>query len=103
MSLVGLFLPLFCVVDMETSKALMPAARMLMMPNRLLIVPGVEHTVQIIGSICACRGSMVLQRFVSQRVYGAAKESHNDRTRNTLKTPPVHISGVRHLKARFLV
>ena len=48
-SLVGLFLPLFCVVDLETSKVLMPAPRELMVLNRLLIVPGVEHAVQIFG------------------------------------------------------
>ena len=48
-SLDGLFLPLFCIRDQETSNDLMPAAGKLMMLSRLLIVPGVEHTVQIIG------------------------------------------------------
>ena len=33
---VGLFLPLFCVVDLETSNGLMPAAGELMMLSRLL-------------------------------------------------------------------
>ena len=55
MSLVGLFLPLFCVVVLETSNGLMPAAGELMMLSRPPIVPGVEHaTGQIIGPICAC-------------------------------------------------
>ena len=77
-SLVGVFLPLFCVVDLETSNGLMPAAGELMMLNRLLIVPGVEHAMQNIGvNLCLLilrtRGSMVLQG------------SHNERTRNALK------------------
>ena len=65
-SLVGLFLKLFCVVDLETSNGLMPTAGELMMLSRLLIMPGVEHSVQI-SSIDLCllvlrlRGSMVLQ------------------------------------------
>ena len=37
-SLVGMFLPLFCIVDLETSNGLMPAAGELMILNRLLIV-----------------------------------------------------------------
>ena len=45
-SLVGMFLPLFCVVDLETSNGLMPAARELMMLTRLLILPGVEHAMR---------------------------------------------------------
>ena len=66
-SLVGLFLALSCVVDLETSYDFMPAAGELMMLSRLLIVPGVEHAVQIIGvDLCLLglrlRGSMVLQR-----------------------------------------
>ena len=40
-SLLGMFLPLFCVVNLETSNGLMPEFMIL---NRLLIVPGVEHT-----------------------------------------------------------
>ena len=48
-SLVGMFLPLFCVVDLETSNSLMPAAEELMMLNRLLIVPGLEHAMRNIG------------------------------------------------------
>ena len=47
-SLVSMFLPLFCVVDPDTSNGLMPAARKFMMVNRLLIDPGVEHAMQII-------------------------------------------------------
>ena len=44
----------------------------------------------------ACNGQFVLARAEEQRVYGAAKESHNEHAGNTLKTPPVHISGRRH-------
>ena len=47
-SLVGLFLPLFYVVDLETSNGLMPASGERMMLSRLLWVPGVELAVQII-------------------------------------------------------
>ena len=39
--LVSMFLPLFCVVDLETSNGLMSAAEEHMMLNRLLVVPGV--------------------------------------------------------------
>ena len=44
----------------------MPAAEELMMLSRLLIMPGVEHAVQIIGvdlclPVLRPRGSMVLQ------------------------------------------
>ena len=65
-SLVGLFLPLFCVVSPEISNDLMPAAGELMMLSRLLVVPGVEHAVQIIGvNLCSLvlmpRASTVLQ------------------------------------------
>ena len=58
----------------------MPAAKELMTLNRLLIVPGwcrarnAEHL-----------GQFELARAEAQRVYGAAKESNNDCTRNTLK------------------
>ena len=56
--MVGLFLPLFCVVDMKTINAIMLI--------RQLIMPGVEHAVQIIGvDLCLLvlrpRGSTVLQ------------------------------------------
>ena len=65
-SLVGMLLPLFCVVDLERSNGLMPAARELTMLNRLLIVPGVAHAMLNIGvNLCLLvlrsRGSMVLQ------------------------------------------
>ena len=49
-SLVGLLLPLFSVVDRETSNGLMAAAEELIMLSRLLIV----HPVRPFGSICAC-------------------------------------------------
>ena len=75
-SFVGMFLPLFCVVYLETSNGLMLAAVELMMLNSLLIVPGVEHAMRNIGvNLCL----LVL------RAYGAARESHNERTRNSLK------------------
>ena len=65
--LVGLSLPLFSIVYLETSNGLNPAAGELMMLSRLLIVPGIEHTVQIIGvNLCSLvpnlKGSMVLQK-----------------------------------------
>ena len=65
-SLVGMFLPLFCVVHLETSNGLMPAAGDLTMLSRLLIEPGVEHAMRNIGvNLCLIvlrsRGSMVLQ------------------------------------------
>ena len=64
-----MFLPLFCVVDLETSNGLMPAAGELMLRAR-----NAEHC-----------GQFVLARAEAQRVCGAARESHNERTRNTLK------------------
>ena len=72
-SLVGLFLPLFCVVDLETNNGLMPAAGELMMLSRLLIMPGVEQAVQSIGvDLCLLvlrpRGSMVLQGMDAPRI-----------------------------------
>ena len=66
-SLVGMSLSLFCVVDLETSNCLMPAAGELAMLNKLLIMSG------------------VLARAEAQRVYGAARESHNELTSNTRK------------------
>ena len=65
-SLVGMFLPLFCVLDLERSNGLMPAARELTMLNRLLIVSGVEHAMLNIGVnlgllILRPRGCIVLQ------------------------------------------
>ena len=51
-----LFLPLFCIVDLEASNGLIPAARELMMLRRLLIVPCVKQarSADHLGSICAC-------------------------------------------------
>ena len=51
----------------------MPSAGVLMMLNRLLFMPGVAY----------CR--FVLARTEAQRDYGAATESHNENTRNTLE------------------
>ena len=48
-SLVSMIPPLFYVVDLEISNGLMPAARDLMMLSRRLIVPGVKHSMHIIG------------------------------------------------------
>ena len=47
--MLGVFQPLCFVVDLETKNGLMPAAGELMMLNRLLIVPGLEHAMLIIG------------------------------------------------------
>ena len=96
-SLAGLFLQLFCLVDLEMSNGLMPAAGELMMLSRLLILPGEEHAVQIIDvDLCFLvlrpRLSMVLE------------ESHIMNARRILwSTPPVHIRGGKHLKAWSLV
>ena len=46
---VGMFLQLFCVIDLETSTGLMSASREPVILNRLLIVPGVEHAMLNIG------------------------------------------------------
>ena len=68
---------MFCIVDLETSNGLMSAARELMMLNRLLIVC-LSHAMLNIGvNLCL----LVLR----PEVYGAARESHNELTRNTLK------------------
>ena len=60
-----MFLPLFCVVDLDTTNGLMPAAGEFVMLNRLLIVPIVEQAMWNIGvTLCLLvlrpRGSMVL-------------------------------------------
>ena len=78
-SFVPMFLPLFCVIDLETSNGFMRATDELMMLNRLLMVPGVK------GCNAEHLGQFVLARPEAQRVYGAARESHNKRTKNTLK------------------
>ena len=62
--MVGLFLILFGVVDLETSNSLMPAVGEPLMLSLLLIVPGIEH-------------AFVLARAEAQRVYAAGKESNN--------------------------
>ena len=61
-SLVGMYLPLFCIVDLETYNVLMPDVGELMMLNRLLIVPAVEHAtgVNLCMLLLRPRGSMVL-------------------------------------------
>ena len=88
-----MLLPLF-LVDLETSNGLMAAAKELMTLNRLLIVPGwsrernAEHL-----------GQFELARAEAQRVYGAAKESHNDCTRNTLKRSTLWRNPTCHLVA----
>ena len=65
-SLIGMFQQLFCIVDLETSNGLMKAAGELMMLNRLLIMPGVEHTIlNIVVNLCLLvlrpSGSLALQ------------------------------------------
>ena len=63
-----LFLQLFCTVDLEMSKGSMPAARELMMLSRLLILPGDELTVQIIGvNLCL----LVLRPKLSTVLHGS--------------------------------
>ena len=58
---------LFCVVDLETSNDFMPAAGERMILSRRLVVPGVEHAMQIIWGSILCllvqrhKGSVVLQ------------------------------------------
>ena len=96
-SLVGLYLPLFCVVDLETTNGLMRAAGELMMISRLLIVPGVEHAVQIV----AVDLSMLLLRPRESMVLHG---SHIMNAPGILRsTPSVHISGGRHLGSIFAV
>ena len=76
----GMFPPLFCLVNLETSNGLMPSAGELMMLSRLL-------------NYCAwCRecnadhwGTFVLARAEAQRVNCAARESYNKRTSNCPK------------------
>ena len=59
----GMFPPLFCVVDREGSNGLMPSFGELMMPSRRLIGPGVEHAMQVIGSvIISCRAQWLALR-----------------------------------------
>ena len=62
-SLVGMFLPQFCIVNLEKSNGLIPAAGELMILNRLLIVP---------AWCTACKaehwGQFVLARAEVQRV-----------------------------------
>ena len=75
----------------------MPTARKLMMVSRLLIMPSAKHAVQIIEvDLCLFElrpsGSMVLQ------------ESHIINAPGIFRnTPPVHIRGGKHFKARSLV
>ena len=96
-SLVGLFLPPFCVVDLETSNDFDVSCRR-----------AYDAKQTAYRTWCRARSSnhyirFVLARAEAQRVYGAARESHNEYIRNTLSTLPVHISGGRHLKARSFV
>ena len=61
--LLGLFLPLFCIVDLETSNGLMLAAGEVMMLSRLLIMAGVVQiiVVNLCSFVLRPRGSTVLQ------------------------------------------
>ena len=96
-SLAGLFLQLFCIVDLEISNGLMPAAGELMMLRRLLILPDEEHAVQIIGFYLCF---LVLRPRLSMVLLG----SHIMNSPGILwRTRPVHISGGKHLKAQSLV
>ena len=85
-SLVGLCLPLFCVVYLETSNGLMPAVGELMMLDR----PGVEHSMLNIGfNLCLFvlrpRGSLVQQGSQIMKAPWILS-----------CTPPVYISCGRH-------
>ena len=78
------------IVDLETLNGWMPAARELMMVNRLVIMPGVEHAMSNIGvNLCLVvlrpKGSMVLEESRIMSGPGILRS-----------TPPVHISGGRH-------
>ena len=73
-SFLGLFLPLFCVVNLETSTGLMPAAG--------------EHVAYHAWCRACCADHLfrfVFARAEAQRVYGTARKSNNESTRNTLK------------------
>ena len=71
--MVSILLPMFCVVDLDKQWFDAGCRRAYcMILNRLLIVPGVDHAMLIIGvnlSLLVLRPS---------RVYGAARESHNE-------------------------
>ena len=70
-----MFLPLFCVVALETSNCLMLAAGELMTAYHARCRErNAKHWSQF-----------VLARAEAWRVYGAGTESHNDRTKNTQK------------------
>ena len=102
-SLVGMFLPQFCLVNLETSIGLMPAAGELMMLNRLLIVPSVENAMLIIvANLCL----LVLRpRGPMTRIYLSMvlQESRIMNSPEILwRTPPVYISGGRPWKAQSL-
>ena len=65
-SLVEMFTPMFCAVDLETCNGLMRVVGELKMLSRRIIVPRVEHAMQIIGvDLCLLvlrpKGSIVLQ------------------------------------------
>ena len=64
---IRLFLSLFCVVDLEASNGLMPAAGELVIQSRLNIMPGVERQADHWGRF-------VFARAEAHRVYGAARE-----------------------------
>ena len=85
-----MFLPLFCVVDLDTSNGLIPSTIELMMLNRLLIMPGVEPAMlNIEVNLCLLvlrpKGTMVLQGSRIINAPGIPRSS-----------PPIHISGWRH-------
>ena len=89
--LVGMFPPLFYVEELKTSNG-----------NDATVYDAKQTAYR---AWCRARnadhwGQFVLARVEAQRVYGVARESHNDSTRNTLKHSPVHISGGRHWKIR---
>ena len=94
-SLVGLFLELFYVVDLQWFDASCRRAS------------EAQHTAH--HAWCRARsadnqGRFLLARSEVKRVHSTAGESHNELTRDALKHyAPVLISGGKHLKARSLL
>ena len=79
-SLVGMFLLLFCVVDLEKSNAWCDVSC-----RRAYDAKQTTYHVWFRAPNATHMGQFVLARAEAQRVYGAARESHNEPHRNTLK------------------
>ena len=96
MSLVDFFLPLFCVVDLETTNDLMPAARKLTMLIRLIIVPDYR-------AWCRARSDDHLGRFVLAPKGSMALQGGHIMNAPGIFWSTPHISGLRHLQDLSLV